>query len=227
MKQIHPQPLGVCISAVADWVAISPRLGALQQTSSSASTQRQEAAAVGLQPSAKEPSRAEFSTFLQSHQDKILRVATRLLRHRDDALDVLQEVALKSFKHWHELNDGQNIQGWLYRVTVNECYRWLRNRAKHPSQQEAPEAIPSQHGQQEKHLRTRQFQHFLSGALTVLSPQERTAFVLRDLEQCSGKEIAAIMDCEATTARGYYFSARKKLAAHIEEHAPEWLSLLG
>lgn len=176
-----------------------------------------------------EPTRAAFSSFLAAHQDRILGVAMRMLRSRDDALDVVQEVACLLHKHWHTLDANQNIQGWLYRVTVNECHRWLRRHARYQLPDEAAAVATLQaHGpQQEEHLRTQQFQTFLAQAMAILSEQERIAFVLRDIEQHPGKEIAAIMECQPTTARGYYFAARKKLASYIREHAPEWLSLLG
>ncbi len=170
-----------------------------------------------------------FSSFLGKHQDRLLGVAARLLRNRDDAFDVLQEVAIRIYKNWSDLDASNNIDGWLYRVTVNECYRWLRNKPKVTvdEQQISLDSLQAETRQQEEHLRTKQFQRFLVEALAELSEQERIAFVLRDIDQRSGKEIASIMDCQPTTARGYYFVARKKLATYIKEQAPEWIALLG
>lgn len=177
----------------------------------------------------KERTRQNFSAFLKLRQDRILGTATRVLRNRDDAFDVLQEVSLTIYKRWDELNTSLNIEGWLYRVTINECYRWLRKKPKSPNELESAmlEALPASAPHPEEQLRTKEFQAFLAQALELLSAQERMAFVLRDLEQHPGKEIANMMECQATTARGYYFAARKKLAAHIKTSAPEWLSLLG
>ncbi len=180
-------------------------------------------------PTMHEETRAAFSTFLLAKQDQLLGIATRMLRSRDDAMDVLQEVACLLYKHWHSLDESNNVDGWLYRVTVNECHRWLRKRSKYQLTEEPTDlpGLPNQQPQQEGYVRAQQFQRFLHGAMEILSEQERIAFVLRDIEQQPGKSIATLMECQPATARGYYFSARKKLAAHIKTEAPEWLSLLG
>lgn len=175
-----------------------------------------------------EKQKAEFSQFLLERQDRLLGVAYRMLRDREAALDVLQEVALTLFQHWDSLDREQNIDGWLYRVMVHACYRWLRNKPSFDAFEQTEHLGDSTtRTPQEAYLRTLQFQAFLREALEQLSEQERIAFLLRDIEQRPGKEIAALMGCQGTTARGYYFSARKKLAAYIEQQAPEWLSLLG
>lgn len=172
--------------------------------------------------------RKQFSSFLSLHQNRILAIAANLLHSREDALDILQEVALKIYQNWQKLDHSQNIDGWLYRVTVNESYRWLNTKSKLPidSKEHCLESLQTASPEQEGHLRTKQFQLFLAKALEQLSEQERIAFVLRDIEHLSGKEIAQIMDYQATTARGYYFSARKKLAQYIQKDAPEWMSII-
>jgi len=177
-----------------------------------------------------EQTHAAFSQFLEARQDQILGVAYRLLRHRDDAFDVLQEVACILYKRWDSLDASNNIDGWLYRVTVNECHRWLRQRARQPRPEGEAEQLAAAQAHkpgQEARVSALQFQAFLADALALLSEQERVAFLLRDIEQRPGKQLAALMGCQPATARGYYFNARKKLAAHIQQHAPEWLTLLG
>lgn len=175
------------------------------------------------------PTREQFSTFLTARQHMILGVAARILRNREDALDVLQEVAIRLFRHWHEIDGTKNTEGWIYRMTVNECCRWLQRNHRHTVDDSgiALDTIPSEQPEPEHALHTREFQRVLATALDILSEQERVAFVLKDLEQHSGQDIAEIMGCQPTTARGYYFSARKKLASHITQNAPEWLVLLG
>ncbi|MCB9640865.1 MAG: sigma-70 family RNA polymerase sigma factor [Myxococcales bacterium] len=175
-----------------------------------------------------EAKKTAFATFLMERQDRLLGMAYRILRDREAALDVLQEVALTLFQRWEDLDQQKNVEGWLYRVMVHACYRWLRSQ---PAFVEVELVESHAHTgartPQEAHLRTLQFQSFLAKALECLTEQERLAFLLRDIEQRPGKEIAVLMDCQGTTVRGYYFSARKKLAAYIERYAPEWLSLLG
>lgn len=190
---------------------------------------RQQERSVSSPRATNHPTQEVFSRFLRSRQDHLLRTAMRVLRNREDALDVLQEVALKAYQHWHSLNHEANVDGWLYRVTINECYRCLQKKPAiaTEAQKQSKQETQSAPATQEQRIDSQQFQAFLSEALLLLSAQERLAFILRDIEQRSGKEIAQWLNCQPTTARGYYFAARKKLASHIEAQAPEWLSLLG
>jgi RNA polymerase sigma-70 factor (ECF subfamily) len=171
----------------------------------------------------------QFEVFFGERQNYLLGIAYRVLRDREAALDLLQEVAVILYQHWHKIDHQQNIDGWLYRVTINACYRWLRTQVNFDAELGAVDAESCDRYtlQQEDYLCAKQFQTFLAKALTILSEQERVAYILRDLEGHSGKDIAQLMGCEATTARGYYFAARKKLAIYIEKNAPEWLTLIG
>lgn len=200
-----------------------------QETTSPEPPRRQGKALTATMPTSSHIAMQQaYADFLAAHQNEILRSAQSILRNREDAMDVLQEVALKLYKHWGRLDEERNISGWLYRVTVNECYRWLRTHRHNTEPLEEVQAEQLQRQpSQEAHIRSLQFQRFLADALEILSEQERLAYVLKDLEQRSGREIAALMGCQGTTARGYYFSARKKLATFIQQQAPEWLALLG
>ena len=209
-----------------EWLVFA---AAHQDTTSPTSSRQQGKALTATMPtSSRIAMQQAYAEFLAARQNEILRSAHSILRNREDAMDVLQEVALKLYQLWGRLDEDRNIDGWLYRVTVNECYRWLRT---HRQSTESLEDVQAEHLQsqpsQEAHIRSLQFQRFLAGALEVLSEQERLAYVFKDLEQRPGREIAALMGCQGTTARGYYFSARKKLATFIQEQAPDWLALLG
>ncbi len=225
MREIELSSVFVCFAG--GWSQSISLGGAMQQ--SEPDETRREMSLYEREALSLRKKRSAYSSFLKERQDRLLGIACRVLRDREAALDILQEVALVLYQRWEEVDQEQNPDGWLYRVTVHACYGWLRKRAIRDIGSDALEradsaAIPAS---QEGYLRTQQFQVFLGKALERLSEQERIAFVLRDIEQRSGKEIAELMACQATTARGYYFSARKKLASHITTQAPEWLSLLG
>ena len=56
-----------------------------------------------------------------------------------------------------------------------------------------------------------------------LSPQQRGAFVLREVEGHETAEVATMLGCSATTVRNHIFQARKVLRREMRERFPEFL----
>ena len=56
-----------------------------------------------------------------------------------------------------------------------------------------------------------------------LTPQQRAAFVLREVEDMDTSEVAEIIGCSPTTVRNHVFQARKVLRREIEKQFPEYL----
>jgi RNA polymerase sigma-70 factor (ECF subfamily) len=57
----------------------------------------------------------------------------------------------------------------------------------------------------------------------VLSPQQRSAFVLREMQGKETAEVAEILGCSPATVRNHVFQARKALRSAIRERFPEYL----
>jgi len=54
----------------------------------------------------------------------------RLLRSREDADDVTQEVFMRAHVLWNDLHDHDNLSSWLYRIATNVCIDLLRRRKR-------------------------------------------------------------------------------------------------
>ena len=57
----------------------------------------------------------------------------------------------------------------------------------------------------------------------VLTPQQRSAFVLREMEGLETAEVAEVLGCSATTVRNHIFQARKALRRELRARFPEYL----
>src|SRR5579864_4605069 len=69
-----------------------------------------------------------FDQIMQLHQKQVLSTAVRLLGNLEDAQDAAQEAFLRLYRNLHKVEDGREIQNWLYRVTVNLCNDQFRKR---------------------------------------------------------------------------------------------------
>ncbi len=149
-----------------------------------------------------------FEAVLRLHEAQVARTALRLLGNRQDAQDAAQEVFLRLHRNLRKMNDGGNLSGWLYRVTVNVCNDILRKRKATDSLDEARVALASS---SEADLGRQEQRRLIVEALATLPGKERAALTLRDLEGLSTREVAAILGSSEATVRSQISSARLKI----------------
>jgi RNA polymerase sigma-70 factor (ECF subfamily) len=157
---------------------------------------------------------AAFAELMALTERRVLRVAWRLLGDRDQARDAAQDVFLRVYRSLGGFRRGENFQAWVNRITVNVCCDHARKRgpamvsaaaleAWHPAlaaAEPAPEAV----------LREER-RALVQRALAGLTPAERAAIVLRDLEGLSTDSVAQALGVRPATVRSQICSARVKI----------------
>jgi RNA polymerase sigma-70 factor (ECF subfamily) len=68
----------------------------------------------------------DLTEIYRSYGAMVYRRCLRLLRDRQEAMDITQETFVKAISHQHELRPGRELLGWLYRVGTNLCLNRLR-----------------------------------------------------------------------------------------------------
>ena len=167
---------------------------------------------------AKEGDSYAFEQLITSYQHKVVATAWRMLGNQEDARDAAQEVFLRVYRYLKKFRSGEDFSAWLYRITINVCRDAHRRRgpldrfSSLESERELgnlPEAAGADDVEAAAILS--QEQAIIASALDVLSPKEREAIVLRDLEGLSTEEVAQILGSSATTVRSQISSARGKI----------------
>lgn len=154
-----------------------------------------------------------FEQLMVLTEGKVLAVAWRLLGDREQARDAAQEVYLRVHRSLSSYRLGENFNAWICRITANVCADHGRRRG--------PAMVPVQdlegtahadpgHGPGEGVLLD-QRRALLRRALAGLTPSERAALVLRDLEGFSTGEVARTLGVLPVTIRSQLCSARAKL----------------
>jgi RNA polymerase sigma-70 factor (ECF subfamily) len=132
-----------------------------------------------------------------------------------DAQDLTQEAFIKALQHQEQLKDEQKAAHWLSRIATNTAIDFLRRsgRATFCEIDEAPE---SQMESPEQTLLRGEHREYLQDGLRLLSPRERQALLLRDVEDMPAEEVARILDCSKATVRSHIANARIKLRRYME-----------
>jgi RNA polymerase sigma factor (sigma-70 family) len=136
--------------------------------------------------------RERFEECVLPHLDAAFNLARWLLRSREDAEDVTQEAMLRAYRFFGGYRAG-DARAWLLQIVRNCCYSWMQ---KHRGVEELTdmmeETIPDR-GDSPETLAIASFdRERLASALESLPTHFREVLVLRELEGCSYKEIAAI-----------------------------------
>lgn len=153
-----------------------------------------------------------FELLLAEHQQRVLRIAYRLLGKLEDAQDACQEVFLRLLKNLDKIEGDP--QFWLYRVTVNICNDHYRRK---PYLMETPPAIqyadPAPRA--DRILEQDERKSLLLAGIARLPEREREAIVLRDIEGLTTREVAQILGVEEVTVRAHICAGRAKLVKFV------------
>jgi len=141
-----------------------------------------------------------------------LRVATALLRNRDDAADVAQDVAVEVLRSLDRLRDWQAFDAWARRIAVRHTVRALRERQRRDGSALAALAAAGEEAAAvvdvDLLLSSR---HALTDALAALPPRQAIALVLRYVHDLSDREIADALGCRRGTANALLSRGRAAL----------------
>jgi RNA polymerase sigma-70 factor (ECF subfamily) len=157
-----------------------------------------------------------FARLLLTYQERVYRRAYSLVRNREDALDITQEVFLRTIRAIRTLTPGRPLWPWLRRVTTNLCLNHIRDRHPHASLDDGS-VMPAVAGgvdPEEAALAAWHAQE-LQQALERLPPLYRMVVVLRHEEGLSYEEIAQAMSLPVGTVKTWLFRARRMLRAAL------------
>jgi len=149
----------------------------------------------------------------EEYAPQFMGLCMRYLKQKEDAEDVLMEAFVQIFsKIAHYKNQG-SFEGWMKRITINQCLMHLRKRkmtfseldhkAEKPSQSDGPlDAI---------------YEKEILALLAQLPDGYRTVFNLYVIEGYKHREIADLLNISINTSKSQLILARKKLAQFIEK----------
>jgi RNA polymerase sigma-70 factor (ECF subfamily) len=136
---------------------------------------------------------------------------------RDTALDLLQETYVTALQRLDGFRGQGSLLGWLRKVALRKCLDWRRRVAARLRKlaDVARENIPlASTGAEEAFPGLGEG---MQAALSRLSPRQRAALLLRELEDQPFRDIAAALGCGEPTARVHYHRACRNLKRWLEE----------
>ena len=167
-----------------------------------------------------------YEALIVQYQQPVYNLVCRLMADSSDAADVVQEVFLKIFRNIRSFRANSSLKTWIYRIAVNEAYnhrRWFSRHQRWEVALAREDSLPSY----EESLRDvgrspfdltadHETRALVEEALATLNPKFRAAVVLRDIEDLSYEEIAAVLEISLGTVKSRILRGREALRNILE-----------
>lgn len=163
----------------------------------------------------------DFETAALPYMDDLFRTASRLLRNRDEAADVIQDVYMEAWKSFHRYEPGTNCRAWLYKILFHRLHHHRRKWFKFERAKEDDGSLED----------TLTYEPPVPEHLTdeaVLEafeevPQEfRMVVLLSDVQEFSYKEIASILSIPVGTVMSRLSRGRRILRERLADVAKSY-----
>ena len=152
--------------------------------------------------------------FVSENLRRIFLQIYRMVGNVADAQDLTQEVFIKALSRQDQLKDEQKATHWLSRIATNTALDFLRRRGRVSFCE--MELAPERHAESPEEILLRsEHQDYLQRGLETLSPRERAALVLRDVEDLPPDEVARQLSCSKATVRSHIANGRIKFRRYF------------
>ena len=143
-----------------------------------------------------------YNVLVSRWEKRVFNYLLRLVNHREDALDLSQDVFLKAYQNLKKLEDPAKFPGWLFRIAHNEAYSLLRK-----NRPETDSEVELKSGESSARMFPMELNLAVQGALNRLSDDQREAVLLKVYQGFKFEEMAEILSCPVSTVKSRLYTA--------------------
>jgi RNA polymerase sigma-70 factor (ECF subfamily) len=157
-----------------------------------------------------------FSRLVRGHQTYVFASALRLLCDEHDAEEIVQQTFIRVWQNLQRYDPAQKFTTWLYRIATNLCLDRLRVRSRDAArvssldQGDARFDVPDPGGMEERHS-NQEIAAIVRRLISQLPEKQRLVFVLRDLQELSMEEVAAVTGMSVGSIKTNLCYARQRI----------------
>lgn len=160
-----------------------------------------------------------FNQIVQAYRRRILGTISRLIGRPEDVEDVGQEVFVRLYYSLDQLREPDVFEPWLYRLTVNAAYDYLRRQKRRPearmsdlSEQQVmlADADAGTIAQREE-VRQGKVRDFVNSLLSSVTEEDRILLTLKEVEGLSLKQLEGVYKVNENALKVRLFRARQRV----------------
>lgn len=173
---------------------------------------------------AKEGDSGAFNQLVTAYRKRILGIISRLIGRPEDVEDVAQEVFVRLYYSLDQLRTSEVFEPWLYRLTVNASYDYLRrikrrneSRMSDLSEQQVMMADSAAGGKRSAEDESKaKVREFVNALFQHVSEEDRILLTLKEVEGLSLKELEKIYRVNENALKVRLFRARQRVLKAYE-----------
>jgi RNA polymerase sigma factor (sigma-70 family) len=172
----------------------------------------------------KQGNEAAFKQVFEAHQDRIYNTILYMIQSAEEAEDLTQEVFVDVFLSMKNFKTQSKLSTWIYRIAVNKALnhqRFKKAKKRLGAVLSIFNLSPADEAPDFVHpgilLENKELSESLYQAIKKLPEKQKTAFVLRQLEDLSYIEIAEVMQITTPSVESLLFRAKQNLQKILEK----------
>jgi RNA polymerase sigma-70 factor (ECF subfamily) len=156
------------------------------------------------------------------YHKKVYRIAYGVVRQREEALDIVQEVFIKLFRSIRNFKGRSHFYTYLYRMVMNTAIDHARKAGKQfiSSLDEEGSFEPSDNVEKgpERILLQKELEEKVKLAMDKLPAEQKAALIFRDVEGLSYQEMAEAMGCSIGTVMSRLHYGRRRMQELLKDY---------
>jgi RNA polymerase sigma-70 factor (ECF subfamily) len=171
---------------------------------------------------------AAFNRVVSAYRRRILGTISRLIGRPEDVEDVAQEVFIRLYFSLDQLRTAEVFEPWLYRLTVNAAYDYLRKNRRRMESRMADlseqqvmlaDAVAGARAQSDESEK-RRVKDTVNDLLASVSEEDRILLTLKEVEGLSLKELEKVYHVNENALKVRLFRARQRVLKNMKEVTP-------
>lgn len=154
--------------------------------------------------------REAFGELIIMHQEYLYKLAYMYTKNEQDALDAVQECAMRAMISMDKLREPEYFKTWITRILINSIYRAQKKHRNDSPFEDYKEAAPEEPISIEEKTD-------LYDAIDLLPATYKTVVILQYFEGMKIKDISRVMELPVGSVKAYLFRAREMLRRQLEE----------
>jgi RNA polymerase sigma-70 factor (ECF subfamily) len=163
---------------------------------------------------------AAFRQIVEQHRSKVFSIIYGIVRHRNDAEDIAQQVFAKIYFSIKGFDFRSSLSTWIYKISVNECYDYLRKQKVRKLVYESDLAEDDARTMENSSVaverrpaidKRMERRDYLMKLLSKVSEEERSLLIHKEVEGLTVEELAQMTGLNENTIKVKLFRARQKL----------------
>ena len=160
-----------------------------------------------------------FSMLVEKYQEPLYWNIRRMVISHEDTRDVLQETFIRVWKNLGNFKGNAKIYSWMYRIAINETFRFLEKKKRSPEEEIDLESMLLQKLESEPWINGTEAEMKLQRAILSLPPRQRQVFNMRYFGEMTYDEIAEVLNTSVESLKVNYHHSKKKIEALLKYDA--------